>query len=135
MKLKWIDASKLDKNMKATVHKTGKLGFTREAAEKLELEGSDSLSIAVNEDDKSDHDLYVRVNLIDEDGAFKVSKAGEYFYINTKAFFDEQRIPYAKENVVYDILKETIDGVELYRFRRRQVSNKKAAPALTEANH
>jgi len=134
MKLKWINANNLDKNLKATAHKSGKLGFTMEAANKLNLEYQDCAKIAINEGDSTDKSLYVVFSPSEVEGAFKVSKAGEYYYLNTKHLFDSLGIDYKAESVVYDIVK--YDGedraVELYTFKRREIK-KKTAPVKTGA--
>ena len=84
MKLKFINPSELDKNLKATVHKSGKLGFTIEAAKKLSLDPTKTAQIAINEDDANDKNLYIIIGDSSNANSFKVSKAGAYYYINTK---------------------------------------------------
>lgn len=124
MKLKFITPDGLDKNLKATAHKSGKLGFTMDAAEKLKLTSERSVSVAVNEDDPSDTNLYVVINETVKEGSFKINKAGQYYYVNTKALFDTLKIDYKNDWVVYDISKETIDGQLIYRFKRRERDKK-----------
>ena len=124
LKLKWINPDGLEKNMKATAHKSGKLGFTMEAAEKMQLASDKSASIAVNELNPSDSNLYVVINPKVVDGAFKISKAWQYYYINTKALFDSLKIDYKKDWVVYDITKDNIDGQQIYIFKRRERERK-----------
>lgn len=130
MRLKFIDPSSLDRNMKATVHKSGKLGFTRDAAEKLGLGESKSAKIAVNQDDPDDPDLYVLIVDSVAEGAFKINRAGKYFYINTKALFDTQGMDYVNNTYVYDITRATVDGTPLFKFRRRPPkASKNGAPS------
>ena len=119
MKLKFFQPEALDRNLRATAHKTGKLGFTIEAAKRLALSNEKSASIAMNEDDPSDLNLYVIINPAKQQGAFSINKAGDYYYINTKALFDTLKIDYVKEYVVYDISDEVIDEQTLYKFKRR----------------
>lgn len=124
MKLKFITPDGLDKNLKATAHKSGKLGFTMDAAEKLKLTAEKSVSVAVNEDDPSDTNLYVVINETVKEGAFKINKAGQYYYVNTKALFDTLKIDYKNDWIVYDISKETIEGQLIHRFKRREREKK-----------
>jgi len=124
MKLKFITPDGLDKNLKATAHKSGKLGFTMDAAEKLKLTSEKSVGVAVNEDDPSDTNLYVIINEHVKDDAFKINKAGQYYYVNTKALFDALKIDYKNEWIVYDISKETIEGQLIHRFKRRERDKK-----------
>jgi hypothetical protein len=124
MKLKFINPVELDRNMKATVHRSGKLGFTLDAMKKLGLGTTKSLGIAINEDDPTDKNLYVVIYPQVKEDAFRVSKAGEYFYINTKALFDSLKLDYLKDNIVYDIIRDNIDGQEIFVFKRRETAKK-----------
>lgn len=124
MKLKFIDSAALDKNLKATVHNTGKIGFTKDAAGKLGLGEAKSARIAVNDEDPGDTSLYVIIEDRVVDGAFKVNKAGQYFYISTKALFDGLGMDYVKNNYVYDIVKTNIDELEVWKFKRRPIKGK-----------
>lgn len=130
MKLKFLTPDSLDKNLKATAHKTGKLGFTVDAANKLELSIEKSASIAINEDDHLDRSLYVVIHPIKQENAYKISKAGEYYYINTKALFDNLKVDYVNDWVVYDISIETIDNQKIYKFKRREKIKKEATDTL-----
>jgi hypothetical protein len=127
MKLKFIDAQELERNVKATAHKSGKLGFTKEAEARLGLDSKKSMAIAVNEEDVNDKNLYVVIKSVIHPNTFKINKAGEYFYVNTKALFDRLKIDYVKENVVYDITQDIVDGVECFIFKRRETKAVKKA--------
>ena len=58
------------------------------------------------------------------EGGFKVSKAGQYYYINTKVLFDNLKIDYSKGNVVYDMSEVDVDGSVYYKLKRRQKEDK-----------
>lgn len=124
MKLKFFNPNSLEKNLKATVHKTGKLGFTVDAAKKMQLSVEKSAGIGVNEDDQTDKNLYVVIYPNKQEGAFNISKAGQYYYINTKALFDSLKIDYIKGYVVYDISEELIDDQRIFKFKRREILKK-----------
>ncbi len=124
MKIKFYSPEQLDKNLKATVHKTGKLGFTIDAAKKLELSENKSISIGRNEEDVTDDDLYVIVNEGKQQGSFNVNKAGDYYYISTKALFDNFGWDYSKFAISFDITPIEYDGQKLYRFKKRQKAKK-----------
>lgn len=124
MKLKFFNPNSLEKNLKATVHKTGKLGFTVDAAKKMQLSVEKSAGIGVNEDDQTDKNLYVVIYPNKQEGAFNISKAGQYYYINTKALFDSLKIDYVKGYVVYDISEELIDDQQIFKFKRREILKK-----------
>ena len=120
MKLKFLPPDALEKNLKATAHKTGKLGFTVDAATKLDLSVDKTASIAINEDDPGDNSLYVIIHPIKKEHTYKISKAGDYYYINAKALFDNLKIDYANDWVVYDISTEDIDNQLVFKFKRRE---------------
>jgi hypothetical protein len=124
MKIKFFNPNDLDRNIKATVHKTGKIGFTVDAAKKLSLSTDCSLSIGMNEDDADDSNLYVMLHNTIETGAFKISKAGGYYYVNTKVLFDNLKIDYVNSAIIYDITEEIFEGQKVYKFKKRNKLNK-----------
>ena len=124
MKIKFFNPNDLDRNIKATVHKTGKIGFTVDASKKLSLSVDCSLSIGMNEDDTEDSSLYVMLHNTIVTGAFKVSKAGGYYYTNTKVLFDNLKIDYVNAAIIYDITEENFEGQKVYKFKKRNKVNK-----------
>lgn len=130
MKLKFIKSQEIDKNVKCAVHKSGKLGFSSSAIEKLKLTTEKTLSIAVNEDDKEDENLYVVINENGNEDGFKVSKAGDYFYVNTKALFDTIGIDYRNKKIIYDILDFDYEGQKMYKLLKREIKNNKPGVEL-----
>lgn len=124
MKIKFFNPDSLDKNLKATVHKSGKLGFTVDAAKRLKLETNKSAAIGTNEDDPSDDSLYIIIYNEVRSGAFRIAKAGQYYYINLKALFDALKINYKQESVVYDISEEPFGDEMVFKFSRRKNTKK-----------
>lgn len=124
MKIKFFNPNNLDKNLKATVHKSGKLGFTVDAANKMDLKQSKSAAVGINEDDPSDQSLYIIIYNEQQNGAFKVAKAGDYYYLNLKNLFDTLKINYKIQSVVYEISEETIEGRKIFKLSPRE-NNKK----------
>ena len=124
MKIKFFNPNDFNRNIKATVHKTGKIGFTIDAAKKLSLSVDCSLSIGINEDDSDDSNLYVILHNTIETGAFKVSKAGGYYYVNTKVLFDNLKIDYVNSAIIYDITEEDFEGQKVYKFKKRNKLDK-----------
>lgn len=120
MKLQFINPDNLDKNLKATAHRTGKLGFSIDAARKLELSVDKTAGIAINDDDRNDQNLYVAIYDGKRDTAFKISKAGDYYYINAKSLFERLEIDYTKDSIVYDISETIINDQKIFKFRRRE---------------
>lgn len=124
MKLKFINAQEVDKNAKCAVHKTGKLGFSSSAIEKLKLTTNKTASIAIDEENKEDENLYVIVNEEENSQGFKISKAGAYYYINTKALFDTIGVDYRNKKIIYDIVDFNFEGEKYFKLIKREVKNK-----------
>lgn len=119
MKIKFFDPNTLDRNLKATIHKSGKLGFTVDAANKMELKPNISVAVGMNEEDESDKALYFKFFPHQEPGAFNVAKAGNYFYVNLKSLFDTLKINYKGPSVIYDITEEEIGGEKIFKLTPR----------------
>lgn len=127
MKIKFFNPNSLDRNLKATVHKSGKLGFTVDAANKMGLKSNKSAAVGMNEEDPSDNSLYIIIYDEQSEAAFKVAKAGEYYYLNLKSLFDTLKINYKAQSVIYDISEEQIDGQKIFKLARRENSKKDKA--------
>lgn len=124
IKLKFINSNELDRNLKASIHKTGKIGFTVEAANKLALADNKSVSIAMNEASKTDQNLYVIVNKEEITGSYKISKAGDYYYVNAKLLFDTLKWDYVDNTISFDISLEDIEGQSVFVFKRSEKKKK-----------
>ncbi len=125
MKLKFFNAEEIKCNAKCTVHISGKLGFSSDAIELLKIAEGKSIQIAHNEEDESDTNLYAIINDVAKPGAFKINKAGEYFYVNTKNLFDTLGIDYKHTKVVYDLSKSEYEGNPIIKMVRREIKKKK----------
>lgn len=124
MKLQKLNADDYEIGMKCTVHKSGKLGFSSSAAIKLKLDINKGLNIAINEEDSSDKNLYIIVEQELKPGAFRVNKAGRYYYLNTKGLFDDLGIDYSntKKTIIYDIVPVTYEGNKIFKLSKREVT-------------
>ena len=120
MKLKFLNPNNIERNIKATVHRSGKMGFTLEAARKMGLTTEKSLSIAINDDDKEDRSLYVVVNESRDMDAYPILKAGQYLYANLTPLFDSLGVDYKKYAIFYDISEERFENALIFRFKRRE---------------
>lgn len=120
MKITFYNPDELDKNLKVTIHKTGKMGFTMDAAKKLSLIEMKSANIGVNNEDPEDDCLYLAIYKDINKGGFRISKAGSYYYINTKILFDNLKLDYSKGNVSYDMAEEKIDDEIMYKLKKRE---------------
>ena len=107
MKLQILSAKEYNVKLKATIHSTGKLGFTEATAKELKLTTESGVKFAMSED----NELYLINCPARDDDAFKVLKAGDYFSVNTKALFDSLGYDYRKNNIMFDMVKEVVDDM------------------------
>jgi len=127
MELKFINAESFDTNLKCSIHKNGKLGFSSSAINKLKIDKNKSVKFAQDEDEKANGNLYIVIqNSITED-AFKINKAGDYYYMNTKAMFDELGYDYRNKTIIFDIVKteEKHNELPIYKLIKREVKSRK----------
>jgi hypothetical protein len=125
MKIKFIKPKTISKSVKATIHRTGLLGFSTAAAKKLNLNSNKSIRIGMNEEDNSDKNLYIElIDGIQED-SLKVNKAGNYYYVNTKALFDDLQVDFRSLNIIFDIIEYDYEEKNMYKFIRREYPRKK----------
>ncbi len=126
MKIKFVKPKEINQNCKATIHKSGKLGFSLAASEKLNLNTNRYLKIGINEDDDSDKNLYILIDDVQTEDSLRISKAGNYYYANTKALFDDLKENFRELNIIYDIIDFELGDMKLYKFIRREyIRNKK----------
>jgi hypothetical protein len=124
MKLKFFNPREAVRNLKATAHKNGKLGFSSDAAKKMELAAGKGARIAFDEENPNDKTLYVIISSVAMDDTFKISKAGDYYYLNARLLFEELNLDYRTESIVYDISEVMIDGRPIYKFTKRENDEK-----------
>ena len=88
MKLKIIAPAKPEPIYKASVHKTGRIGFTVDSAKNFNIDISKSLILAINSDDNKNDCIYGILSKIDDTNGYKIQKAGKYHSVNATEFFD-----------------------------------------------
>ncbi|STD53925.1 hypothetical protein [Empedobacter falsenii] len=103
--------------IKATVHKTGKLGFSSGAEKFMNLK--EDLYTKIGFDTENSNKLYLILQENSEN-AFKISKAGEYYYINLKHIFDSKNIDYKSKSIIYDIKKERENDTIFFILTKRE---------------
>lgn len=124
MKINFIKASDFEGNLKCTIHKTGKLGFSEAAIKKIDLENKRYIRIGINEEEKNSKDLFMVVQEEPDEYCFKTNKAGDYYYANTKALFDMLEVDYYKNSVMFDIIEIEDMGNKYYKLKRREKERK-----------
>lgn len=110
--------------LKATIQRTGKLGFTEATATHLQFKENSIVQFA--EDDQNKGALYL-INAPDsqDETVFKVCKAGRYFYVNTKALFDKLGLDYEANTIIFDLKRATeYTDMEVYKMKKRILPRK-----------
>ena len=125
MKIKYFSPVDTEKNIKCTVHITGKLGFSSNAIKQLGIDNSKYVKLGINEEDNNDKILYMVVQNEKDSDSFKINKAGQYYYLNTKHLFDEMDIEYKRFKIIYDIHDVNIGDSKIYKLIMRTLDRKK----------
>lgn len=123
MKISFFKATELER-IKCTIHITGKLGFTESASKRLQLSENKSVMIGRNEEDENDTNLYMKIfdNIVVD--AFKINKAGSYYYINAKTLFDTLEYDYIKKSISFDMVTIEINGESFIKMVKKEVPKK-----------
>lgn len=111
--------------VKATIHQSGKLGFSQAAIDKLNLTQNTYLMIGTNKENRKDNSIYLAVSRESDELAIKVNKAGNYYYLNTKDFFNEIGVDYKSKSVIYDIVEISSGDEKIYKLVPREKDRKK----------
>lgn len=111
--------------IKATIHKSGKLGFSQLAIEKIGLNQNAFVMIGTNKENKKDDSIYLMITEEANEMAMKANKAGQYYYLNTRDFFNELGIDYKKKTVIYDIVEISEEENKVYKLIPREKERKK----------
>jgi len=111
--------------VKATIHKSGKLGFSQAAIDKLELTQNTYLMIGTNKENKKDNNIYLVISRESNELAIKVNKAGDYYYLNTKDFFNEISVDFKNKSIIYDIVDISTEQDRLYKLIPREKDRKR----------
>jgi len=127
MELKFIKANEFVSNIKCSIHKNGKLGFSSNAISRLGIDTNKSIMFATMDDDKGNGDLYAIILEDINEEAFKFNKAGNYYYLNTKAMIDSLQYNYHNKTILFDIIKtDTLhENKIVYKFIKREGRSKK----------
>jgi len=124
MEIKFWKPTVSSGQVKATVHQSGNLGFSSLAIQKLKLNENSYVKIGTNSKNPKDNNLYMVITNKEDENALKVNKAGNYYYLNTRSFFNEIGVDYVKKKIIYDIVELDIDGNIIYKFIRRELVRK-----------
>lgn len=87
--------------LKATIQRTGKLGFTSDTIEKLGLGLGCSIYLA--KDDENKKVMYMGVLREVRDDAFPLLSSGKYPYLNTTGLFKELKFDFVNKVYMFDL--------------------------------
>lgn len=116
-------------SIKATVHKSGKLGFTQGAAKLIDFESNTMFKIGRKKTDPgSNTDILYMIPVKEKDEmTFTALKAGGYYYLKTKRLLTQMGIDYRNvegESISFEIDEITDNGSKYYKLiRRKKKSN------------
>lgn len=120
-----LSASRFVTKLKATVHASGKLGFSEITAKELGFSGDVDHFVQFAQDDDNPAVLYLINDTPDDGDSFKVCKAGTYYYINAKLMFDSLGVDYTNKTVIYDMGKAQGGEGNVYKMTRRELERQK----------
>lgn len=118
MKFKILSSKEYNIKLKATIHSSGKLGFTADTADKLKLSPKSAIKFAQDEDDES---ILYLINASEPDSdSFPVNKAGNYYYVNAKGLFDHLGFDYINNSIMFDMADVSENDIEIYKLTKRE---------------
>lgn len=119
MELTFIKPKETKARAKITVHKTGKLGFSKGAMELLGLEQNKSAKFGYNEQ----QDLFILMGSEPDEETFNIAKAGAYYYIAAKTLLEDLDIEYKSENTtIFDVFKT--EEKNIFKLKKRIIKKK-----------
>lgn len=125
MKLKFIKPSDVNTKAKATIHTTGKLGFSSNAIDYLGINENKFIKFALDDEVENEIIMYSIITDERDDESFNINKAGNYYYVNTKGLFDNIGLDYKNNKIVFDLVKIEYEGKQIIKMIKRVIPNKK----------
>lgn len=98
---KKFNAKEFTVRLKATIQGTGKLGFTADTIDTLQLNSDCSIYLAP--DDENRKVMYMGVLRERKDDAFPVQSSGKYFYLNTTNLFKALKMDFINKVIMFDL--------------------------------
>lgn len=121
-----IKTSDFNVKLKATIHSSGRLGFTADTANRLKL--SEQTYIKFAKDDENDSDLFMIIVAEEDEDTFRVVRSGKYYYLPTTAMFQSFGYDFKKLNFMFDMVRmsdydEIVNG-KVYKLNKRVLMRK-----------
>jgi len=103
MAIKIINAKQFATKLKVTIQKSGRLGFTEETANILDLSSGKYAKFAKDDENGK---LYLIIINNEEDEAFQIKSSSGYYYVPAKLMFDMLGFDYEHNNVMFDLVRQ-----------------------------
>ena len=120
-----LSARKFATTLKATIHKSGRLGFPSDTATALDLNAEKFAKFAQDDENGS---LYLIIIGEGSEDAFPVRENSGYFFVATKVMFDTLGFNYENGDIIFDLIRrpsldEALQG-QVYFMKQRPIKNK-----------
>lgn len=123
----FFSARQYSVKLKVTIQSTGKLGFTDDTAKELEISSQTYIKLGAEVNDP-DVMFMVVLSEVNED-AFKVCKAGDYYYLPTSVLFMSLGYDFKNKTIIFDLTRASeydVDfGGKVYKLNKRESDKKK----------
>jgi len=120
-----LSASKFVSKLKATVHTSGKLGFSDVTAKELGFADNEDHFVKFAQDTENPLVLYLINRTPDDGDSFKVCKSGAYYYVNAKLMFESLGIDFINKTIIFDMIKIHDEIGEVYKMAKRELDKPK----------
>ena len=114
MQLNFIKPKENIATAKLTVHKSGKIGLSKGAADLLQVEKLKFCKFGTNETSE----MFVVMFGDSDDETFNIAKAGAYYYISAKVLLKDIGIDYKSNDTIIFDLEET-ENENVYKMIKR----------------
>lgn len=116
MELNILKPKEVSSIAKITIHKTGKMGFSKGASELLSIDKNKYAKFGIN----NKNELFIIMKSENDDETFSIAKAGDYYYISARTLLEDLGIDYTNgDTVIFDIRKTEEDSI--YRLSKRVI--------------
>ena len=128
MAIQIISAKRFATKLKATIQRTGRLGFTEETARYMNLADGKFAKFA---QDNENGTLYLIIIDKRNEDSFDIRSSSGYYFVPAKMMFDSLGVDYEKNVVMFDLVRkptldETLEGqVFLMKSRTAKRKDKK----------
>ena len=103
MAIRIINAKQFTTKLKATIQFSGRLGFTDETANALDLSAGKFARFA--QDDEKNTLYLIIIDEASED-AFQIKLSSTYYYVPTKMMFDMLGFDYEHNTIMFDLIRQ-----------------------------